>query len=62
MNDVYGTPSTNAIWTTTNLGDVFVFDPRNLKDMQYSNESNSFIQEIDVLATDTPYETPISNG
>lgn len=62
MNEVYGTPSPNSVWTTTNLGDVFVFDPRNLKEMQYAKEKDQYVQEIDVLATETPYETAISNG
>lgn len=62
MNEVYGTPSSSAVWTTTSLGDVFVFDPCNLKEMQYTKEVSLYVQEIDVLATDTPYETAINNG
>lgn len=27
MNNVYGRPGPNSIWTTTALGDVYVFDP-----------------------------------
>jgi len=27
MNNVYGKPGPNSIWTTTALGDVYVFDP-----------------------------------
>lgn len=27
MSNVYGKPGPNSIWTTTALGDVYVFDP-----------------------------------
>jgi len=27
MNNVYGKPGPNSIWTTTALGDIYVFDP-----------------------------------
>ena len=27
MNNAYGSPSPRAIWATTALGDVFVYDP-----------------------------------
>ena len=27
MNNIYGKPSSNSIWATTALGDVFVYDP-----------------------------------
>lgn len=27
MNNVYGRPGPNSIWSTTALGDVYVFDP-----------------------------------
>jgi len=27
MNNVYGRPGPNSIWTSTALGDVYVFDP-----------------------------------
>ena len=31
MNNVYGTPGPNSIWTTTALGDVYVYDPASLE-------------------------------
>lgn len=62
MNEVYGTPSSSTVWTTTNLGEVFVFDSQNLKELQYKKEINQYLQEIDVSAAETPYETQLSNG
>lgn len=61
MNEVHGTPQSNSIWMTTSLGDVFVYDPSNLKALQMNADKN-FIQEIDVAAVETPYETPLHNG
>ena len=60
LNDVSGRPSSNSIWATSHLGEVFVFDPSNLKETQKNEEM--FVQEIDVSAAETPYLAKLPNG
>lgn len=60
LNDVGGRPSNDSIWTTNHLGEVFVFDPTNLRKQQM--DGNCYIQEIDVSATETPYLAQLPNG
>lgn len=60
LNDVNGRPSNDSIWTTSHLGEVFVFDPSNLREQQKSE--NGYTQEIDVSATETPYLAKLPNG
>lgn len=62
INEVHGRPSPSSIWTTSNLGDVFVYDPSNLKAIQYQIDSNLYQQVIDVSATETPYFNTLNNG
>lgn len=62
INEVHGRPSSNSIWTTSNLGDVFVYDPSYLKAIQHQSETNLCQQEIDVSATETPYFNTLYNG
>ncbi|XP_055708110.1 tectonin beta-propeller repeat-containing protein [Phlebotomus papatasi] len=62
INEVHGRPSDNSVWITTNLGDVFVFDPSSLKALQFKEEKQMYVQEIDLSATETPYHVPLSNG
>lgn len=60
LNDVSGKPSKNSIWATSQLGEVFVFDPAPLKEQQSSQ--NGYKQEIDLFATESPYLTKLHNG
>lgn len=60
LNDVNGRPSNDSIWTTSLLGEVFVFDPTNLREQQ--KLENAYSQEIDVSATETPYLAKLPNG
>lgn len=60
LNEVSGRPSNNSIWTTSQLGEVFVFDPMNLCEQQ--KKENLFTQEFDVSATETPYLARLHNG
>lgn len=62
INEVLGRPSPSSIWTTSNLGDVFVYDPSNLKAIQYQADSKLCQSEIDVSATETPYFNTLYNG
>lgn len=62
MNDVVGRPSNNSVWITSNGGDVFVFDPCNLKSVQQNPETSLYYQEIDISAAETPYMIPLANG
>lgn len=66
INGVSGKPSNNSVWTTTSLGDVFVFDPENLKKSQLKEEaegrSGRYVKEYDLNVTETPYLVHLHNG
>lgn len=62
INEVMAKPANNSIWTTTDLGDVFVFDPANMKAQQWDNVTNSYKQEMDVTTLETPYYNTLYNG
>lgn len=59
-NEVQGRPSNNSIWTTTALGDVFVFDPTTMEMNQQTNEG--YVQDFDVLGKDMPLEQILHNS
>ncbi|KMQ88829.1 tectonin beta-propeller repeat-containing [Lasius niger] len=60
MNNVYGRPGPNSIWSTTALGDVYVFDPAIAEECQLSEDG--YIQELDVAGKDMPFESILQNG
>lgn len=60
LNDVSGRPANDSIWITSQLGEVFVFDPTNLRELQ--KKEDGYCQEIDVSAADSPYLTKLPNG
>jgi tectonin beta-propeller repeat-containing protein 1 len=60
--NLHGKPSTESIWATTSLGEVFVFDPLTSKETQFNEETKSYIQESDISATETPYLIKLDNG
>ncbi|KAL6266845.1 hypothetical protein P5V15_003674 [Pogonomyrmex californicus] len=60
INNVYGRPGPNSIWTTTALGDVYVFDPAIAEECQLSEDG--YVQEIDVAGKDLPFESILQNG
>lgn len=62
LNDVKGIPADDSHWITTGLGDVFCFDPINLKAAQYRNDQKLFQKEINMLGAETPYTSPLPNG
>lgn len=62
INEVNGRPSPHSIWVTSNLGDVFVFDPANLKSAQMTNDNDLYTQTIDVSAAETPYHNTLNNS
>lgn len=65
INGVSGKPSNNSLWTTTSLGDVFVFDPENLKKVQLAEaqeKGSRYVQEYDLNLTETPYLVHLHNG
>lgn len=62
INEVSGRPSTDSIWVTNSLGDVFVYDPTNLKGSQYVQDTNLYVQEFDFSAQETPYYSKLYNG
>lgn len=61
INEVRDRPSNDSIWITSQLGEVFVFDPTNLR-IQQKNNSNMYTKEIDVSAAETPYLAQLANG
>lgn len=62
INEVVAKPANNSIWATTELGDVFVFDPANMKSQQWESATNSYKQEMDVSTLETPYYNTLHNG
>lgn len=62
INEVHGRPNNNSIWITSNLGDVFVFDPGNLKASQWNAEKECYQLESDLTARETPYYNTLYNG
>lgn len=62
LNDVYGKPSSDSIWTTSSLGEVFVFDPTHLKESQINSKTKMYAKETDISATETPYLVKLDNG
>ncbi|XP_015595651.1 tectonin beta-propeller repeat-containing protein [Cephus cinctus] len=60
MNNVYGKPGPNAIWTTTALGDVFVYDPAIAEANQFFD--GVYTQELDVAGKILPFESILQNG
>lgn len=62
LNEVSGKPSDDSLWVTSAQGDVFNFDPVNLKAIQFNTSNGLYEQEVDLLAGETPYQTPLSNA
>ncbi|XP_073842358.1 tectonin beta-propeller repeat-containing peroxin 23 [Musca autumnalis] len=62
INEVGAKPANNSIWATTELGDVFVFDPANMKAQQWESATNCYKQEMDVSTLETPYYNTLYNG
>ncbi|XP_053971353.1 tectonin beta-propeller repeat-containing protein isoform X1 [Hylaeus volcanicus] len=60
MNNVYGRPGPNSIWTTTALGDVYVYDPAAVEENQIVNDT--YVQELDVAGKELPFECILQNG
>ncbi|KAJ9585855.1 hypothetical protein L9F63_020497, partial [Diploptera punctata] len=66
MFGVHGAPSPGALWITTGLGDVFVFDPAEPSGFDSRQENQlrgeMYAQELDVAGKETPYEAHLHNG
>lgn len=67
INGVSGRPSNNSVWTTTALGDVFVFDPEQMRRQQWrvveeGRDRGKYVQEYDLNVTETPYLVHLHNG
>jgi tectonin beta-propeller repeat-containing protein 1 len=62
LSNSEGAPSNDSIWITNSLGEVFVTDPKNLREQQLRKDNSLFFREIDVSATETPYTVKLPNG
>ncbi|EDW69940.1 tectonin beta-propeller repeat-containing protein [Drosophila virilis] len=65
INMLMGKPASNAIWLTSELGDVFVFDAANMKAQQLQKTSNGqahYVERMDVSTCETPYYNTLYNG
>lgn len=62
INEVHGKPSNNSIWTTTKLGDVFVFDPSNLTQNYFDDKQKCYVEKSEISALETPYYNNLCNG
>lgn len=52
-----GKPSSNSIWTVTNLGDIFVWDSSRLQESQLKHDA--YVQEIDLAGKEVPLKIPL---
>lgn len=62
LNEVHGTPTADARWITTGLGDVFCSDPVNLKAAQFKSDCKLYEKETNMLGAETPYYSQLPNG
>lgn len=62
LNEVHGQPAADARWITTGLGDVFCFDPVNLKAAQFNPKCKLYEKETNMLGAETPYNSSLPNG
>lgn len=62
LNEVHGTPAADSRWITTGLGDVFCFDPINLKAAQFNPTTKLYEKEVNMLGAETPYYSSLPNG
>lgn len=62
INEVMGQPDTNSIWATTELSEVFVFDPCTMKAQQWDEKRQCYVQKMDTSTIETPYTKPLNNG
>ncbi|KAK0160372.1 hypothetical protein PV328_007788 [Microctonus aethiopoides] len=60
MNSINSYPSSNSIWATTALGDIFVYDPNISGSKQYVE--GIYTQELDAADKTLPFETILHNG
>ncbi|KAK0174364.1 hypothetical protein PV327_010141 [Microctonus hyperodae] len=60
MNSINSYPSSNSIWATTALGDIFVYDPIISGVKQYVE--GIYTQELDVADGTLPFESILYNG
>jgi len=62
INTLVGKPASNAIWLTSELGDVFVFDAANMKAQQTAEPGEGYVEKMDVSTCETPYYNTLYNG
>ncbi|XP_011297277.1 tectonin beta-propeller repeat-containing protein [Fopius arisanus] len=60
MNNVYSKPGPRSIWTTTALGDVYVYDPVIAEGNQVCE--GTYTQDFEVQGMALPFETILHNG
>lgn len=62
INEVTGKPGANTVWATTELAEVFVFDPCTMKAQQWDEKDKCYVQKMDTNTLETPYTKPLNNG
>ncbi|XP_017059867.1 tectonin beta-propeller repeat-containing protein [Drosophila ficusphila] len=62
INTLVGKPASNAIWLTSELGDVFVFDAATMKAQQTTEPGEGYMEKMDVSTCETPYYNTLYNG
>ncbi|KAF7988805.1 hypothetical protein HCN44_007115 [Aphidius gifuensis] len=65
INNVYGRPGKNSIWTTTSLGDIYVYDPI-IDESNQLNNDNTYTKELldinNYNNKNIPFECLLQNG
>ncbi|XP_058805378.1 tectonin beta-propeller repeat-containing protein isoform X2 [Phymastichus coffea] len=60
VNNAFGQPSKKTIWTTTALGDVYVYDPVITEENQF--DKGLYSQELDTAGKNLPFESILQNS
>lgn len=62
INEVTAKPHGKSIWATTELSEVFVFDPSTMKSQQWDENEKFYIQKMNTSTLETPLTKPLNNG
>lgn len=61
INNLTGKPAPDAVWATTNLGDVYACDSSTLLANQFDEKTKLYLQEKET-STESPYLFPLYNN
>lgn len=62
INEVTGKPDAKSVWATTELAEVFVFDPCTMKTQQWDENDKCYVQKMNTSTLETPLTKALNNG